>query len=82
MLRAAELWSLEAQTTSSRQRQTARARAVELLIGLGSVSWQPHFWGVKGALMDAWLEGVIPSAVECAPKLQLTGLVNYLFDVL
>ena len=59
--RAAEPWSPEAHILFP---AAARARAVELLRLGFLLSWQPRFWGVEGALMDAWLDGVIPSAVD------------------
>ena len=61
VLRAAEPWSPECHDLFP---AAARARAVGLL-GLGVLlSRQWRFHGVEGALMDVWLEGVIPSAVD------------------
>ena len=61
VLRAAEPWSPEAHALFP---AAARARAVELLKLGVLLSWQPRFGGVEGALVDVWLEGVIPGAVD------------------
>jgi hypothetical protein len=61
VLRASGPWSSEGHDLFP---ATARARAVELLRLGVLLSRQPRFHGVEGALVDVWLEGVIPSAVH------------------
>ena len=48
----------------------ARARAVELLRLGVLLSWQPRFQEAQGSLADAWLDGVILSAVDRSGRLQ------------
>ena len=61
VLRASEPWSPE---THYLFPPTAQSRAVELLRLGVLLSSQPRFRGAEGALVDVWIEGVIPSAVD------------------
>ena len=66
VLDAAKPWS---QQTHALFPAAARARAVELML-LGhrlsreSMQWGPSFVGAEVSLFDAWMEGVLPQAVQ------------------